>query len=111
MIAIEIVLDNGLLKRCRIKGHAYGKGKEIVCAAVSALARTAASALAGEDGVATRCEAKKPGEFFLEVAECAEAKQGFLSGVGTFLTSGFDSIAREYPKQCWLSVNATTEKR
>ncbi|MDR0557070.1 MAG: ribosomal-processing cysteine protease Prp [Treponema sp.] len=109
MIAIEIVLDNDLLKQCRIKGHAYagGKGKDIVCAAVSALARTAASALAGEDGIAARCEARKPGEFFLEIAGCAEAKKGFLSGVGTFLTIGFDSIAKEYPRQCWLSVNAT----
>ncbi|MDR0707129.1 MAG: ribosomal-processing cysteine protease Prp [Treponema sp.] len=107
MIAIEIVLDNDLLKQCRIKGHAQagGKGKDIVCAAVSALARTAAAALAGQDGIAARCEAKKPGEFFLEVVECAEAKKDFLSGVGTFLTIGLDSVARDYPKQCWLSIN------
>ncbi|MDR1221218.1 MAG: ribosomal-processing cysteine protease Prp [Treponema sp.] len=109
MIAIEIVLDNDLLKQCRIKGHAQAgrKGKDIVCAAVSALARTAALALAGEDGIASRCEAQKPGEFFLEIVECAQAKKSFLSGVGTFLTIGLDSIAKEYPKQCWLSVNAT----
>ncbi|MDR2773876.1 MAG: ribosomal-processing cysteine protease Prp [Tannerella sp.] len=107
MIAVEIVLDNDLLKLCRIKGHARsgGKGNDIVCAAVSALARAAAAALAGEDGIAVRCEAKKPGEFFLEIAECAEAKKSFLSGVGTFLRIGLDSVAREYPKQCRLSVN------
>ncbi|MDR2447002.1 MAG: ribosomal-processing cysteine protease Prp [Treponema sp.] len=107
MIAIEIVLDNDLLKLCRIKGHAQsgGKGKDIVCAAVSALARTAATTLADQDGIAARCEAKKPGEFFLEVVECAEAKKDFLSGVGTFLTIGLASVAREYPKQCGLSIN------
>jgi uncharacterized protein YsxB (DUF464 family) len=108
MINIEIVLDNNLLKYCRIKGHAYagGKGKDIVCAAVSVLARTALDVLAGQDGISLHYAAKKPGEFFLEIVGYAETERAFLAGVGTFLTVGFDSITREYPKHCWLSVNS-----
>ncbi|MDR2792326.1 MAG: ribosomal-processing cysteine protease Prp [Treponema sp.] len=107
MINIEIVLDNDLLKYCRIKGHAYAgsKGKDVVCAAVSVLARTALEVLAGQDGISLHYEAKKPGEFFLEIVGYNETEKAFLFSVGTFLMVGFDSITREYPKHCWLSVN------
>ncbi|MDR0402267.1 MAG: ribosomal-processing cysteine protease Prp [Treponema sp.] len=103
MIRASVILDKtGLLRRCEIRGHAEAgpKGGDIVCAAVSVLARTALTVLEARGDISVRGEAPERGVFFLE----AEAGEGpgrdFLAAVGNFLLEGLDSIAGEYPKNC-----------
>jgi uncharacterized protein YsxB (DUF464 family) len=106
LIEIEAVLDqNGVLRSCKASGHARaGKpGTDIVCAAVSVLARTAVRVLLGKKGITVRYDAPEPGLFFMETDYAAEGRE-FLFAAGVFLTEGLASIAEEYPNHCKLTI-------
>ena len=112
MITIAVVLDeSGLLKSCDIRGHggAGKRGNDIVCAAVSVLARTAQAALSRREGISVRSEAPERGEFSLETKAETKAGRDFLAGAGAFLVEGLASVAGEYPKNCSMTV--TKERR
>jgi uncharacterized protein YsxB (DUF464 family) len=112
MINISVVLDeSGLLKSCDIRGHgeAGKRGSDIVCAAVSVLARTALSTLSGREGIAVKSEATRRGELTLETEAFTKAGWDFLAGAGAFLVEGLASVAGEYPKNCSMTV--TKERR
>ena len=112
MITIKVILDDsGLLRSCDIRGHgeAGNRGYDIVCAAVSVLARTAQSTLSGREGISARCEARQRGEFFLETEAKNKAGQDFLDAAGCFLVEGLASVAGEYPQNCVMTI--TKERR
>jgi uncharacterized protein YsxB (DUF464 family) len=99
LISIEVELDSaGIVRSCRIEGHAgaAARGFDIVCAAVSVLARTFARALAGRRGVTAASSAPERGVFEL-AASYDEAGRDFLAGAGVFALEGFKSLAEEYP--------------
>ena len=106
MIKAELVLEGGLLKSCVISGHAGAgpKGADIVCAAVSVLARTAFQALSARDGISARGEFPERGEFSLEVLKISAENREFLAGVGTFLVQGLLSVSKEYPEFCKVCI-------
>jgi len=118
--------DDGVLRACKASGHAgtgktggkirtfwrrwinkrAGDGKvkgDIVCAAVSVLFRTAISVLSGRDGITIRFGAPEKGRLWLEADYKAEGKD-FLSATGVFLIEGLKSVARDYPKNCKISI-------
>jgi uncharacterized protein YsxB (DUF464 family) len=105
MIEISIHLEDGLLRSCFINGHAKAgpKGKDIVCAAVSILAKTAWQVLSVRKGVTVLGKAVERGEFSLEVTACKD-QEAFLAGISAFLMEGFESVAREYPENCRVTV-------
>jgi uncharacterized protein YsxB (DUF464 family) len=105
VIKAEVFLDSGLLKSCRVSGHAGAgpRGGDIVCAAVSVLARTAMRALSGREGVMVRGEAPERGAFWLE-AECTAAGREFLEAAGVFLIEGLVSVAEDYPDFCQVKI-------
>jgi uncharacterized protein YsxB (DUF464 family) len=105
MIEISIRLEDGFLRSCFIKGHAKAgpRGKDIVCAAVSVLARTAWQVLSVRKGITVLKRNPERGEFSLEVVVC-EDEIPFLVGVSAFLMEGFESVAREYPKNCKVAI-------
>jgi uncharacterized protein YsxB (DUF464 family) len=105
VIKAEVILDGGLLRSCRVSGHAGAgpRGGDIVCAAVSVLARTAMRALSGREGITVRGEAPERGVFRLE-AECTAAGREFLEVAGIFLTEGLVSVAEEYPDFCQVKI-------
>ena len=106
MIEIEAVLDkDGVLKSCKACGHAKaGKtGTDIVCAAVSVLLRTAFSVLSNRKGIQVQGGAPEKGQLWLEAEYSAEGKD-FLFACGEFLIDGLRSVAREYPKNCKLTI-------
>jgi uncharacterized protein YsxB (DUF464 family) len=110
MIVMTVVLDgSGLLKSCDVRGHAgAGKqGTDIVCAAVSVLARTALAVLAGRDGIAVRGGPGGRGEFSLEIQGLSAAGREFLTGAGAFLVEGFRSVAAEFPQNCTLDIQTS----
>ncbi|MDR1143586.1 MAG: ribosomal-processing cysteine protease Prp [Spirochaetaceae bacterium] len=113
MIVITVVLDeSGLLKSCDVRGHAGAgkRGTDIVCAAVSALARTALAVLAGRDGITAAGGPGGRGEFFLEIKSLSGAGREFLAGAGTFLVEGFRSVAAEFPQNCTLDIQTSRER-
>jgi uncharacterized protein YsxB (DUF464 family) len=106
MIRIDAALDEaGLLKSCRVCGHAGAglKGGDIVCAAVSVLTRTALTVLSRGEGITVRGEAPERGIVEMEIEYTGEG-EGFLSAAGAFLLEGLKSVAGEYPEYCTMNV-------
>jgi uncharacterized protein YsxB (DUF464 family) len=106
MIEIDVVFDNaGLLDSCTIVGHAGAghRGGDIVCAAVSVLARTALTVLSETEGIKVYSKAPDRGLFYLKL-EYTQAGRDFLNAAGLFLTTGLASIAGEYPAYCRMRM-------
>jgi uncharacterized protein YsxB (DUF464 family) len=106
LIEVEAVLDESdVLRACTASGHAKAgkKGFDIVCAAVSALMRTAACALSDRKGIPLRYKAPEPGFFSIEADYTADGRE-FLYAAGVFLIEGFALIAEEYPQYCRLTI-------
>ena len=107
MITIAVVLDEaGLLKSCDVRGHAGAgkRGHDIVCAAVSALARTAQAVLSGRENITARSDAPGRGVFTLETTAQNQAGRDFLAAAGAFLVEGLRSVAEEYPENCKMTI-------
>ena len=106
MIQAELVLDGaGLLGSCRVQGHAgAGKqGSDIVCAAVSVLARTLVRLLADRKDIIIRGSIPGRGDFFVEVEYSPEGRE-FLAAAGAFLIEGLLSVAEEFPDNCKVNI-------
>jgi uncharacterized protein YsxB (DUF464 family) len=106
MISLEAACDkSGILRSCKVTGHAFSgpMGQDIVCAAVSVLARTAVTMLQNTPGVALRVDAPRRGELYFE-ADYEASGAGSLANHGAFLLEGFRSVAQEYPVNCSLRI-------
>jgi uncharacterized protein YsxB (DUF464 family) len=104
-----MVLDEaGLLKSCRVQGHAGAgkKGSDIVCAAVSVLTRTIVRVLSGRKDITIRGSIPGQGNFRMEAEYTPEGRE-FLAGAGAFLVEGLLSVSEEFPDYC----NVTIERR
>ncbi|MDR2516914.1 MAG: ribosomal-processing cysteine protease Prp [Spirochaetaceae bacterium] len=123
MITIDAAVDEtGLLVSCVITGHAEAgpKGSDIVCAAVSVLARTAWRTLSGREGIRLWGGAPERGVFRMEtgldgVANNGAANNGrnggmadeariFLRAGGDFLLDGLASVSEMYPAYCVMTI-------
>jgi uncharacterized protein YsxB (DUF464 family) len=106
MIRVEAAVDEaGLLRSCRIHGHAGAgpRGGDIVCAAVSILARTALGLLSRREGITVRGEAPERGVVSMDIDYVGNGKE-FLSATGAFLLEGLQSVAGEYPEYCVMHI-------
>ena len=106
MILADLVLDEaGLLRSCRVQGHAGAgsKGNDIVCAAVSVLTRTVVRVLSGKKGISIRGSIPEHGNFLME-ADYNEESREFLAGAGAFLCEGLLSVAEEFPDKCKVNI-------
>ncbi|MDR2484865.1 MAG: ribosomal-processing cysteine protease Prp [Treponema sp.] len=111
MIEIDAVFDErGVLMSCKVSGHATAghKGRDIVCAAVSVLARTAMRVLSGREGILVRGGAPQEGVFWMEMDYTTEEGGKFLFAVGNFLMEGLGSVSADYPDYCKMTI---TERR
>ncbi|MDR2758940.1 MAG: ribosomal-processing cysteine protease Prp [Spirochaetaceae bacterium] len=109
MITIDVVLDvEGLLKSCKVTGHAGAgpKGSDIVCAAVSILTKTALKTLTGREGIIVRVPAGVPerGRFGMETDYTGKGRD-FLAAAGAFLTEGLVSVSEAYPGYCIMNIH------
>ena len=107
MIVIDISLDKtGILKTCRINGHAEAgpKGTDIVCAAVSILARTTFNVLAKRNGVEVLGGAPGRGVFFMEI-KADKTENHFISAISDFFLEGLRSVSKEYPDFCTMNIS------
>ena len=106
MIQADIVLDEaGLLRSCRVHGHAGAgvKGSDIVCAAVSVLTRTIVRVLSEQKDITIRGSIPGLGNFQLEVDYKKEGRE-FLDAAGAFLSEGLLSVAEEFPENCKVNI-------
>ena len=106
MIQVEAVLDGaGLLKSCRVQGHAGAgkKGGDIVCAAVSVLTRTIIRVLSERKDITIRGSIPGEGNFHIETEYTPEGRE-FLAATGTFLIEGLLSVSHEFPDYCKVNI-------
>ena len=106
MIQAELVLDGaGLLRSCRVQGHAGSgvRGEDIVCAAVSVLTRTIIRVLSDRNGISIRGSIPEQGNFTMEADYTPEARE-FLDAAGTFLIEGLNSVSAEFPDYCRVNI-------
>jgi uncharacterized protein YsxB (DUF464 family) len=111
VIVADVSLDEtGIVRSCSIEGHAGAgpAGGDIVCAAVTVLARTALRTLAAMGGASVSAEAPRRGVLGF-VVEKAPADGAAAAGASSFLLEGLRSVAREYPDHCIVRVR--TERR
>jgi uncharacterized protein YsxB (DUF464 family) len=99
VICVRIETERGVLRRFEVSGHdrQEGKGGSLVCAAVSAFARTAGRVIEQEKGIRWRGEAPSPGRLYLELDRPPAAKIERLKGYTRFLITGIDDLKREFP--------------
>jgi uncharacterized protein YsxB (DUF464 family) len=114
MITVDVVLDReGLLRSCRVTGHAKAgpKGADIVCAAVSILTKTALTTLAEREGIVLRVPEGVPerGTFTMETDYTGEGRD-FLAAVGAFLMEGLVSVSETYPDHCTMNIRKERRK-
>jgi len=106
MILVEICLDGeGILKSCKISGHSNSApaGSDIICSAVSILARTALRVLSQNQDISLDYKFGKHGEgSFSAACKTPEAKP-FLRYTGNFFIEGIKSIAAERPDNCRIT--------
>jgi uncharacterized protein len=99
MIRARIVLEaGGSLLSFRASGHAASGtgGADLVCAAFSALARTAYRALEGQRGIELRGTAPEPGSLSFDVIRQPDRPER-AGGIADFLVAGIGDLARDYP--------------
>lgn len=105
MIRVRFRKRGGQLVGVDVSGHAGWEraGQDIVCAAVSALVRSTARALARRGGTMVRFEAPEPGAVRLETGPNQDA---WADGAWAVLDVGLKDLAHEYPQ----SVMVETEE-
>ena len=101
----EILLvkaKDGSSLECKASGHAgfAGKGKDIVCSAVTILMRTAIEVFLSTGGIKLETDTSCRG--YLSFTAGAQKSDPLLkeriSTIGDFLKEGLDSLSKEFPK-------------
>jgi len=104
IIVIVEVDSEHLLKSFVSTGHA---GQGTVCAAASALLRTAARLLAGMPELRAHGSAPEAGKLQCSIepgSSLSEERRVWLRGVTDFLVRGLSDISREYPDEVNVTV-------
>jgi uncharacterized protein YsxB (DUF464 family) len=107
VIAALVVLDaEGRIARFEASGHGgrARAGKDIVCAAFSALSRTAYEVLAALPGAELEGSAPKPGELRFSVRRMAPEYCERAVGIAEFLLAGISGLEREFPGEVALTI-------
>lgn len=109
MITARIILDgDNMLKGMSVSGHAGSApaGKDVVCAAVTSLVRTAVRTLESHPGVTVRYNAPEEGSVELNVTGVEASERCWLRGMTDFVRMGLGDLQREAPEH----LKVTEEK-
>ena len=106
MVRVLLVGRSGFLS-CKAEGHALfdKKGRDIVCAAVTVLLRTAARTLESKKDIAFEGGASKRGELFFEARADGDLAKAELKFAADFLKKGFESLAKEFAQNVRFECN------
>lgn len=103
VIEVTVALGSSGIQRLESTGHAPSRGGgSVVCAAVSALLRSAAEALGDTNAVVASGHAPEPGRLTIEVGEVRTPE--WLEGLSDMLLAGLRRIAAENPDEVRLSI-------
>lgn len=108
MIRLSVWLyPDGCLQRFSASGHAEDgkKGRDIVCAAVTALLRTAGRLLAGQPDLNVDGESPNPGSMRLFLHPPGEKRREWVRGVTDVLVSGVTDLQKEFPGRLSVEIN------
>ncbi|GMO59677.1 MAG: hypothetical protein Ta2A_05640 [Treponemataceae bacterium] len=129
MITVRLsCLSDGAFFLCEAAGHAGFEafGKDIVCASVTAILRTAMRVLSECDGITLDWSAKKRGElaFCAKAAEKVPAAEKSMSAENSmpdgmsvlqytarFIRAGIQSIVQEYPNNVNFEEKLCVEEK
>ncbi|MCL1818570.1 MAG: ribosomal-processing cysteine protease Prp [Spirochaetaceae bacterium] len=107
MICVSVTLDgDGCLRGFTAGGHSFLRGKDFspVCAAVSALLRTAAELFVAEDVLGARVSLPEEGKMEVTIAGIPTALTERCRGITDFLVCALARIAAEEPDDLDLKV-------
>ncbi len=106
MIEAELLFDReGLLKRCKIVGHAKKKDSvSLCCATVSLLSKTAGTLLHESKGVLLETDVQHEGAFLFSILEFSEEVREFCLTVGIFLERGLRLAQEEFEDEIHLTL-------
>ena len=107
MIRLSVRLQaDGCLAGFAASGHAGSgpRGRDLACAAVTVLLRTAARLLAAQSDLRVDGKAAGEGELRLELAPPPEARREWVRGVTATLVAGLTDLEREFPGLLKLEV-------
>lgn len=107
MIEVRACLGaDGVLRRVDSSGHAGtgSAGRDLVCAAVSVLLRTAYEVLAQVPGTRVEGSAPEPGSLWFSLRDYPPGDADRLRGIGDFLLTGLSGLEREYPGALKLTM-------
>lgn len=111
MIRAQIVLDeDGTLLSLTVAGHAGSApaGKDLVCAAVSSLVRTAVRTLQAHPGLPVWSDAPEPGRVDLRVDGVSAPDRLWLKGVSDTVLQGLRDLEGDAPG--FMEVNVKRSK-
>lgn len=100
-LTVSVERRGGRIAKITVSGHAgfAERGRDIVCAAVSALVQTAAYGLRRHCGARARVKDVSDGDYTLDVAGGNAAAQAVLETT----VSGLEALARSYPDHVVVS--------
>lgn len=105
MIKIQVKRVKSVIKYVHITGHGGGiKGKDIICASVSAVTQTALAGLIfyGKDSITWE---KSEGSITIELKECIEkSNEKTLHVILNTMVLGLKGIEKEYPDRIKIEI-------
>lgn len=115
MIEVTLVLNSAhsTLEEVVVQGHSGDAGSSVVCAAVTALVRTAARTVESYGKFLVDGGAESPGTLHFKIAgeeaiagEDAAEKGDYiwLMGVTDYLVTGIRDIGQEHPAECKMEI-------
>jgi len=114
LIEVDLVLDSWLcIEQLRVHGHSIrlAHGASVPCAAVSALARTAARVIEADTLLRSEGGADHEGSLELRVQDCPVERREWLRGVSDSLLVGLRDVEAEYPDDCRVRLHTQEECR
>ena len=106
-VAVALHSRHSTLERVEVRGHSGQAGTSVVCAAVSALARTAAHTVEEYGKFEVDGDAESPGSLRFSIAQTEGTGSGdyiWLMGVTDNFLTGIRDIEREHPEECAMEV-------
>ena len=108
MIDVRVLTDSsGCLKQLSAAGHSGSseKGKDILCAAVTVILRTAARVLQGREKTAVTVLADECGQFKMIVQPFPDPDKEWFNGVSDMVIWGLMDLRDEYPGNIRLKLS------
>jgi uncharacterized protein YsxB (DUF464 family) len=108
VISVALHTDGvGCLRRMVVRGHA----RDVACAAVTALTRTAAALLEAEPALQCRGAAPRPGVLELAVDVVPVRHREWVRGITAMVVHGAGAVAAEYPRRVVVECTAAARTK